>query len=200
MKLSVSRFAVLLCTLAVVLVSAFASVASAFPTLGQAKQLPVVRARAATASSSWADSTSFTVAALTTSAASCTLQVVDMQNVNWHGANAAPGVGTNAYTVGALQFSVSSPGGGDSLTVKYQCSVDGSIWGPQSAVLASTGTAGDAYYKLPFVVTPNTVTNVQPFLAKFIRFIVYGDTGGTFGGVKAYWTPLVETGVPTVGQ
>lgn len=198
MKLSLSRFAVTLVLLTAVLLGAFASFAEAFPTLGAPVRLPVVRARAASASTSWADSSSFAVAALTTSSASCTLQVIDMQSVNWHGANAAPGVGTNAFTVGALQFSVASPGGGDSLTVKYQCSVDGSIWGPQSAVDACTGTAGDAYYKIPFTVTPNTRSNVQPFLTRFLRVIVYGDTGGTFGGVKAYWTPIVETGVPTV--
>lgn len=199
--MKLSRIALLLSLVAVVLASTVAEAALAFPILGAPKQLPVVRARAATAASSWADSTQFTIAALTTSAASCTLQVIDMHNVNWHGANAAPGVGTNAYTIGALQFTATGVGGsGDSLTIKYQCSVDGSIWGPQSAAIAGTGTAGDAYYKIPLIVTPNTVSNVQPFLARFLRVIVYGDTGGPMGGVKAYWTPLVETGVPTVSQ
>ena len=184
---------------AVALTSAFASLAHAFPTLGAPQQLPVVRARAATVSTSWADSAFFSVPALTTTSVPCTLQVIDMQRVNWHGANASPGVGTNAFTVGAFHFAAANAQG-DSLTLKYQCSVDGSTWGPQSSAVAGTGTAGDLYWKIPLIVTPNTVSNVQPFLTRFLRVIVYGDTGGALGGVKAYWTPLVETGVPTVSQ
>lgn len=190
-----SRLAVSVALLAVVLCGAIASIASAFPALGNAVPLPVRRARAATAFSAWEDSTSFWVGTLTTSIVSDTLKTIDLGNVNWHGAAAGS---ASSYTVGALHFTVASPGGGDSLSVRYQCSVDGTIWGPQtSTIITCTGTAGDAYYRIPIIVTPATISNVSPFLVPYLRVIVYGDTGGSFGGVKAYWTPLVESGVPT---
>ena len=190
-----SRLALVAACAAVALSGALATAADAFPALGNSRLLPVRRARAATVNTAWEDSTSFWVGTLTTSIVSDTLRVVDLGDVNWHGANAGS---ASSYSVGALHFTVASPGAGDSLSIRYQCSIDGTIWGPQtSTIITCTGTAGDAYYRIPLIVTPATISNVSPFLTRFLRVIVYGDTGGSFGGVTAYWTPLVESGIPT---
>lgn len=158
------------------------SVADAFPRL---QQVQLVAKKAVSAAI--VDSATFQIVANATGAKYDTLATIDTQALGlaFHGANAA-GIAT-AYGAAKLEITVGSPtAGADSCLFQIQFSPDGSNWTTAQSSNVSY-TSGDALIRLPITVDSDATTGISSaFLERYWRILIAGDTGGTFGGCKAY--------------